>query len=80
MSKGQPNWAKFGLDPDERQPLKPTSGPGPSTGATAKTTMGGQPQQQQQQATGGQVAKPGEMFGSQAQNENELFADDQVFR
>ena len=74
MSKGQqqqqPDWAKFGLEPNERQPLNPQQGQRPSTTAAAATAT-------PPPAPPGK-SSPGDVFGSQVQGANELFADDQV--
>ena len=58
----EPDWGRFGLN-EERQPLNPG-------GAT--TDVGGEVGS----ATGQQENK--ELYGGQAQNKNELFAQDQV--
>ena len=74
MSKGQqqqPDWAKFGLEPNERQPLNP-----PSTTAAATATATPPPAAPAKRAGGG--GGGGDIFGGQVQSANELFADDQV--
>lgn len=76
MNKGQqqqqqPDWAKFGLEPNERQPLNP-----PSTTAAATATATPPPAAPAKRAGGG--GGGGDIFGGQVQSANELFADDQV--
>ena len=62
----EPDWGKFGLD-NERKPLNPAASGAKSTGAVGTTpnpTSSGE--------------KGPQLFGGQVQNDNELFADDQV--
>ena len=77
MSKGQqqqqPDWAKFGLEPNERQPLNPQQPS--STIAAATATPPAAPGKNVSGVGGG---GGGDLFGGQVQSANELFADDQV--
>ena len=80
MSKGQqqqqPDWAKFGLEPNERQPLNPQQQPS-STIAAATATPPAAPGKNASGGGGG-GGGGGDLFGGQVQSANELFADDQV--
>ena len=76
MNKGQsqqqqPDWAKFGLEPNERQPLNPQQ-----TSANAAPAAAAQPPPPP--AAPSSKGGGGDLFGGQVQSANELFADDQV--
>ena len=71
QQQGQPDWAKFGLEPNERQPLNPQP---TSTTAASATATAAPPSAPGKNGGGG----GGDLFGGQVQGPNELFADDQV--
>ena len=71
QSQQQPDWAKFGLEPNERQPLNPQQ---TASSAAAPATAQPPPPPAAPSSKGG----GGDLFGGQVQSANELFADDQV--
>ena len=71
QSQQQPDWAKFGLEPNERQPLNPQQTA--SSAAAPATAAQPPPPPAAPSSKGG-----GDLFGGQVQSANELFADDQV--
>ena len=73
QSQQQPDWAKFGLEPNERQPLNPQQTA--SSAAAPAAAAQPPPPPAAQSSKGG-----GDLFGGQVQSANELFADDQVVR
>ena len=76
MNKGQgPDWAKFGLEPNERQPLNPTQ-TAPTANAAAAAAQ--PPPPPAAAAPSSKGSGGGDLFGGQVQSANELFADDQV--
>ena len=85
QQQGQPDWAKFGLEPNERQPLNPSGPPaaggrGTATAATAASSTATTTPAPAKNGGGGGDGGGGDLFGGQVQSANELFADDQVRR
>ena len=82
--QGQPDWAKFGLEPNERQPLNPSGPPaaggreGTAAAAASSSTAATATPAPARNAGGGGGGGGGDLFGGQVQSANELFADDQV--
>ena len=78
MNKGQgPDWAKFGLEPNERQPLNPQQQTS-SSSANAAPAVAAHPPPPPSAAPSSKGGGGGDLFGGQVQSANELFADDQV--